>query len=939
MPTTIASTSRIANAGAWSSRAGFGNGSFWWAVTQNTSTGKLSVWKAALGSSASEQDAANAITNFSATAPYSCHLAANGFLYVVYFTATNTIRCRRFNTSTSLWEAADVGAANIATNAVNTVNVRVVVRSDNDVIVAYNSAAATLSYARYEGSSWTVVSVSTAAAWVNDLVIDGNDRAWFSYVDNTGNDNTYRSLDSANSLGTETDYDTTAHTTDKLRGTQSIVWNDGTNNKIATLGRDSSAEIDLYHGTTGAATIGGIATVSGITTSIVPKTTSTGLVAALNRIHACWSVANDIMYDASPNLATVTFNSVDQTILTGLTDADPSPQFISNSTYIGILYQDNGSVKVEWIIEPTPVGEIVPIAVVTATSAAIAANTNINIPKPLGLADGDYVVLALASRNVADATFQVAGGTGTWVEHAHITDPQAPTGALWGKYVITAASEPANYTYQFNQTAATSAVLVVYRNVHASTPIDSAPAGSSNTGTTASESVTPSVNKARPLYASFWDASTSSLLTTWPIGYNKLAITSTNARIALYDVYQATAATTSPSDTSNTSEDWAALSLALAPAAAVSGDATGTATADSTPVTGVSATATAGLGVTGTATADATAVTAVAATGTAGTGVTGTSSVDATPITGTSTTATTGTGSTGTATAQAVPLTGTSTTGTAGASATGAATANSVAVTGVVATGTFDTSATGTASAAAVAVTGTSTTGTAGTSAEGTATADAVAVTGVAATGSAGATGTATADSVPITGVAAVGNAGASVDAVGTASPDAVAVTGTNTAANVGVGATGTATSDATPITGTLTTATAGIESTGTAIADDVPITGASATGSAGATGTADASVVSITGSEATADDGSGMGTPAYLVRGVLTAINSPLTATLAAIDPPMSGTLVLLALPFTGTLIAVDPPMQGAMHGVPHRVSLALMAGSPVLVGALEDP
>jgi hypothetical protein len=344
-------------------------------------------------------------------------------IYVHYFTAANTTRVRRFVLSTNLWETADIGAGDVTTSAVNTFNVRIAVRSDGDIIAAYTHSVNGISYRVWEGVSWagSVAIAAGAGNWLVDVVVGPSDRSFFTYVDNTANDHTYRTLDSANTLGTATDADASAHTTAKLRGNGSISWNNGTSDYIAFPTRDTGGEFDLYYGIAGA-TLGSAAILNAVSTSTTPNTTSADMAfvgtGSAGRVQVVWSTANAILRDVSTTALPSVFGA-DTTVLSGLTDADPAPQVIQGGGAWGILYQDGGAVKVEWIVAPAAGGlditsdaAVIDVAGADATFAgALTATADAAVITVAG-ADGTLnEVNTLAAGNAA--LVDVAGAAAT----------------------------------------------------------------------------------------------------------------------------------------------------------------------------------------------------------------------------------------------------------------------------------------------------------------------------------------------------------------------------------------------------------------------------------------------------------------------------------------------------------------------------------------------
>jgi hypothetical protein len=225
----------------------------------------------------------------------------------------------------------------------------------------------------------------------------------------------------------------------------------------------------------------------------------------------------------------------------------------------------------------TFVGDVDAITYVDSTavgSAAVAVNTNITIAKPVGLQDNDYILMLVGSRAAADSTFIVAGGTGTWTELSHGFGGAAPTVSLWGKKVVTAASEPANYTYQFNQTAQSFAEASAYRGVDPTTPIHATATAATGSDATAEQSLTPTVNKTMLVFGTGYNASTSTTQTGQPSGYIQREHNTSQMRGSLFDAYQSVAAASSPVETNSGVGTWGAVLIALNPITAAGTPAT-----------------------------------------------------------------------------------------------------------------------------------------------------------------------------------------------------------------------------------------------------------------------------------------------------------------------------------------------------------------------------
>jgi hypothetical protein len=180
-----------------------------YSVVQDTgATPKVRVVKAdsaTAPTSFTEQDSANNKTITNVDFPFSSWLDNVGQIHAIVFTATNTITHYVFDTDTDQWAT---GNGNATTVASNIRPIRIVVRSDGDVLIFFTSSADTadLGWTRWEPSAWTVAATgilsasSTNANHFVDAGIDSTDRAWVHYVGHTGA-SFYKTIDSANTVG------------------------------------------------------------------------------------------------------------------------------------------------------------------------------------------------------------------------------------------------------------------------------------------------------------------------------------------------------------------------------------------------------------------------------------------------------------------------------------------------------------------------------------------------------------------------------------------------------------------------------------------------------------------------------------------------------------------------------------------------------------------
>jgi hypothetical protein len=412
---TIASNATIGSATS-AARSAWATASALYVVVADIATSKHRVYKSTDGTTWTEQDAADAPAfNISTSSTW----LAGGYLYLVYFTAINTLRVRRFNTSTDSWETADIGAADITTAASNAHSVRVVVRSDGDVIVFYrNSTDSDVYYARYEGVSWTAVAVHTTnTSAPQDATIDSSDRTYFFFHEETANDASVRTLDSANTLGTQGDLDAAAHAT-FMRASNACLYNDGTNNKVGILTRDTGGELDFQHATQ--ADNPSWTAVNAVSTSTAPQTHSCAVETFNSKVYAVWSEGNTIKYDASDDLATPAFGA-DVTLFTSAIAAT-IPQWLTGLSGFGAVFVDLvggvNTVKVEWITAPPPPVITLDADVGTLTLSGIAATPALALAGDVGArthaglaADPVFALIADAgalTRSGADAALAVA---------------------------------------------------------------------------------------------------------------------------------------------------------------------------------------------------------------------------------------------------------------------------------------------------------------------------------------------------------------------------------------------------------------------------------------------------------------------------------------------------------------------------------------------------
>lgn len=212
------------------------------------------------------------------------------------------MRHLRFNTSTDAW-TTDYGTFG---DSARERNFRMGIRSDGDVIVAYTSDSddADLRYARYEGSSWSadnaLLSVSSgAASTVIDAVMDSSDRFHIIYHDVLNGDVSWRSLNSANSLSSEVDIETSGSGGESSHGMGAFdLYDDGGTDKVIAATKDSTGNLDDHILTLEAdAASGGVGTVAQIAASSdVYARVGAATCVYDSTPYAAWSDGSSIFY-------------------------------------------------------------------------------------------------------------------------------------------------------------------------------------------------------------------------------------------------------------------------------------------------------------------------------------------------------------------------------------------------------------------------------------------------------------------------------------------------------------------------------------------------------------------------------------------------------------------------------------------------------------------
>jgi hypothetical protein len=891
----------------------------------NTSTAKIEMYKWTNGTGTpAVVDGANSLTHTNAAHSYGSARPPSGasshLVHVVYRTATNTLRIRRFNLTTETWESADVPSGTSATTIAHTdFSVTLGVRTDGDILLYFRGSVSNdTTNERWEGTTWSAPTTvfATQTSYPLGTLITGNSDQAFTYIYvMTNNDAVLEPLNNASTRGTQSIFDSTL--TQTYAAFPAYVL-DGATHRAAIALRDSNGSLLFQHWSTITNTPGAGTAVTAVspTSTTDPGIMGTCVVAYNNQWHLIWSgdARGEIHMDISDDYASPTF-STDTNVVTGLSNTDPGVSAAAAATGIPVLYTNHSatpSVELIWAVGApasgdatgTATAQAIPVSGGTATGTAgsgdtgtatngaitVTGGTASGTGGSAGSADwthvgtgaledtssaidrspivptieaGDFLVCVMTFRDQIDITTLPSG----WTRWPNFPINSTTDSRVDVFYKVADGSESGTSpVWSAASNLTTQSRIAAFRSstgVHAS-PVDfngvdrSFDATSGDLGT-----ITPVNNDTLVIGVVGCDEEAAGTNRyTWPAGWTEIADDTGTSDVWLGIAWreQDTAGGFAGGTLTAEADDAHAVGVLGVRAVAGGGgtDATGTATAQAIPVTGATATGTAGSGATGTVTAQAVPVTGATATGSAGT--TGIASAQSVPVTGATATGTGGQADAGSATAHAVTVTGATATGTAGQSATGSATDHAIPVSGATASATTGQGATGSATNGAIAVSGGTSTGAAGTT--GVATAQAVPVTGGTATGTAGqsATGDATAHAIPITGGTASGSAGTSVDATGTATVHNIPVTGATATGTAGQGATGSATAGVVDITGATATGTAGQSATGAATGHQIPVTGGIADGvgeaNGDATGTASAQAIPVTGGTATGSAG-----------------------------------------------------------------------------------
>jgi hypothetical protein len=375
----------VSSSATWTARCLWDTGTALYAVVQDTgATPKVRVMKAdsrTAPTTWTEQDSGDSPAISNVDFPFDSWLRGST-LYVAYFTATNTVDVRTFDTGTDAWAASVLGAASHPTVVENEHTIRVVVRSDNDVLLFWTSDAddADLGWSRYEGASWTTAATgirsltNAGASSIVDAGIDSTDRAWISYFDVNATDIHHLTVNASNVLSSAAAVELSGPSaTNQNAGARYNLYVDGTTDKIVvaylqtglilqertvSLEADSSvasisAEVDVE------ATAADVGTRTPVSTAVVSGTpyaawwddASSGTIKYSTKSAGSWA--------AETNFATG---------ITKLIEIVPV-----GTTELAVAYQSGSDVLFDWIVAPAGSDATGVVTTGTATATGQAA--------------------------------------------------------------------------------------------------------------------------------------------------------------------------------------------------------------------------------------------------------------------------------------------------------------------------------------------------------------------------------------------------------------------------------------------------------------------------------------------------------------------------------------------------------------------------------------
>jgi hypothetical protein len=411
-----------------------------YAVTQST-TPELHVFKSTdSGATWNEQDAANNPSVTNANYPFdACDTRSGPYIGTARFTNTNTLRAALFNMSTDLW-AADLGGADASTDASNERTIRISIdntfttAAPGTQLIHYTASVddADLHYARRTTTTWTSATVmlglnNTEAGLHSDVVVDKSPVGFahrFHY-DVTNDDYSLRSL-TVTTQGSQVDLDAAAAADETKHASATYqIYQVSNVDRIVAAYIDSDDSIEertaSLEVTSASVTFGTQHAVGTATTTagrqlstceyggdgyVVANVSGTGLDYYIDSgLAGSWSAATNWK--------------------SGLTACTLSQVINVPGIGLGVVYTDNGDVKIDWIDGGPPSDVTINGSLATATAAAISALIKPTIQGSLSTGSGaalDGVATFDILGSLATASALASDGT--------VLAPQTVNGSL-----------------------------------------------------------------------------------------------------------------------------------------------------------------------------------------------------------------------------------------------------------------------------------------------------------------------------------------------------------------------------------------------------------------------------------------------------------------------------------------------------------------------------
>lgn len=445
--------------GSWSTETAFADLGFvisgtvtpsgaFYQITQDSA---LHAWKSTDdGATWTEQDSAHAPSVVNSAYTWSADDSTAGEIAVAYFSNTNTVRARVFDTISNTWASTDLSGADATTDADNVSPIRISHTPGLNTTIAFTSIADTADIsltARTSPTAWTTTAsflsgTSAERSIVSDMVSDNAiprfDQVFF--YDAANDDFTLRSRNYTAS-GTAVDLDATIATTEA--GHASAVFQPYDNGsgveKIIAAYIDANntlQERTAQLGVTSASVTLGTQHQVTATTSYAGRHVATCKYGADLYVFA--STATTIVYYKDTG-ASGTWGTA-QTVATGLTSAALSTALPVPGVGILISYTSGGNVVIDWAVDgpSAPVGASLA-GTLAGDSSADADRLRLNHALSGALA-GDSAATAAKLTEPHALAGSLAGDSSTSADLTPGGTAASLAGSLAGSSTATAAA-------------------------------------------------------------------------------------------------------------------------------------------------------------------------------------------------------------------------------------------------------------------------------------------------------------------------------------------------------------------------------------------------------------------------------------------------------------------------------------------------------------------